>query len=138
MKRLDNLLVVIALFCSILLTACTDDNIDSPSVTPEEKSVVNDMMDTSVKPGEDFFRFCNGKWIDALTVDLEAEKPDKQYYGFFPTEIQKTFNKNLSELEYPSLKVISKHLASVTTDQAACDEIVERSTVRRWYLESAL
>ena len=118
MKRLDNLLVVIALFCSILLTACTDDNIDSPSVTPEEKSVVNDMMDTSVKPGEDFFRFCNGKWIDALTVDLEAEKPDKQYYGFFPTEIQKTFDKNLSELEYPSLEIISKHFASLATDQA--------------------
>ena len=55
MKRLDTLLVVIALFCSIVLTACTDDNIDSPSVTPEEKSVVNDMMDTSVKPGEDFY-----------------------------------------------------------------------------------
>lgn len=130
MKRLDNLLVVIALFCSILLTACTDDNIDSPSVTPEEKFVVNDMMDTSVKPGEDFFCYCNGKWIDALTDNLEAEKPDKQYYGFFPTEIQKTFDKNLSELEYPSLEVISKHFASLATDQAACDEIVEAAKKR--------
>ena len=90
MKRLDNLLVVIALFCSIFFTACTVDNIDNPSVTPEVKPIENDMMDTSVKPGEDFFRYCNGKWIDALTVDLGAEKPDKQYYGFFPTEIQKT------------------------------------------------
>lgn len=130
MKRLDNWLVVVALFCSILLTACTEDNIDSPSVTPEEKSVENDMMDTSVKPGEDFFRYCNGKWIDALTVDLGAEKPDKQYYGFFPTEIQKTFDKNLSELEYPSLKVISKHFASLATDQTACDGIVEAAKKR--------
>ena len=113
MKRLNNLLVVVALFCSIFFTACTVDNIDNPSVTPEVKPIENDMMDTSVKPGEDFFRYCNGKWIDALTVDLGAEKPDKQYYGFFPTEIQKTFDKNLSELEYPSLKVISKHFASV-------------------------
>lgn len=110
MKRLDNILVVMALLCSILLTACTDANIDNPSVAPEDKPEVkpieNDMMDTSVKPGDDFFRYCNGKWIDALTVDLGAEKPDKQYYGFFPTEIQKTYDKNLSELEYPSLGVI--------------------------------
>ena len=43
-------------------------------------------MDTSVKPSEDFFRYCNGKWIDALTVDLRAVKEsDKQYYGLtFP------------------------------------------------------
>lgn len=129
-KRLYNLLVVSALFCSIFFTACTVDNIDNPSVTPEEKSVVNDMMDTSVKPGDDFFRYCNGKWIDALTVDLEAEKPDKQYYGFFPTEIQKTFDKNLSELEYPSLEVVSKHFASIATDQAACSDIVEAAKKR--------
>ena len=126
MKRLDKFLVLIALFCGILLTACTDGNIDEPSVTPEVKPVVNDMMDTSVKPGEDFFRYCNGKWIDALTVDMDATKESSiQYYGFFPTEIQKTFNKNLSELEYPSLEVISKHFASLATDQAACDDIVE-------------
>ena len=134
MKRLDNLLVVMALLCSILLTACTDANIDNPSVAPEDKPEVkpieNDMMDTSVKPGDDFFRYCNGKWIDALTVDLGAEKPDKQYYGFFPTEIQKTYDKNLSELEYPSLGVISKHFASIATDKAACDAIVEAARKR--------
>ena len=130
MKRLNNLLVVIALFCSIFFTACTVDNIDNPSVTPEVKPIENDMMDTSVKPGDDFFRYCNGKWIDALTVDLGAEKPDKQYYGFFPTEIQKTYDKNLSELEYPSLKVISKHFASIATDKAACDDIVKAAKKR--------
>ena len=52
MKRLDNMWVVIALFCSLLLTACTADNMDNPSVSPEEMPVVNDMMDTSVKPGD--------------------------------------------------------------------------------------
>ena len=69
MKRLDNMWVVITLFCSLLLAACTADNMDNPSVSPEEMPVVNDMMDTSVKPGEDFFRYCNGKWNDGVTVD---------------------------------------------------------------------
>ena len=123
MKRLDNMWVVIALFCSLLLTACTADNMDNPSVSPEEMPVVNDMMDTSVKPGEDFFRYCNGKWIDALTVDLGAEKPDKQYYGFFPTEIQKTLDKNLSELDYPSMKVISRHFESAGADLVRCVQV---------------
>ena len=40
MKRLENLWVVIALSCGMLLTACTDENMDNPSVTPEEKPVV--------------------------------------------------------------------------------------------------
>ena len=135
MRRLDYLLVVIALFCGLFFTACSEDDIDNSPVTPEEKPEVkpveNDMMDTSVKPGEDFFRYCNGKWIDALTVDLEAVKEsDKQYYGFFPTEIQKIFDKNLSELEYPSLKVLTKHFASLANDQAACDDIVEAAKKR--------
>lgn len=134
MKRLNNLLVLMTLLCSLFLTACTDDSIDNPSVTPEEKPEVkpieNDMMDASMKPGEDFFRYCNGKWIDALTVDLETEESEKQYYGFFPNEIQKIFDKNLSELEYPSLAVISKHLTSLATDQAACDAIVEAAKKR--------
>ena len=83
MKRLDNYLGLIALFCSILLTACTVDNIDNPSVTPEVKPVENDMMDTCVKPGVDFFRYCNGKWIDALTVNLCDARPveDEEYRG---------------------------------------------------------
>lgn len=131
MKRLDNLLVLIALFCSLFFTACSDENIDvTPEEKPEVKPIENDMMDTSVKPGEDFFRYCNGKWIDALTVDLGAEKSDKQYYGFFPTEIKKIYDKNLSELEYPSLEVMSKHFASLATDQEVCDAIVEAAKKR--------
>ena len=131
MKRLENLWVVISLFCGMLLTACTDENMDNPSVTPEEKPVVvNDMMDTSVKPGDDFFRYCNGRWIDGLTVDLETAEARRQYYGFFPTEVQQMFDKNLSELEYPSLKVISKHFESVSADQTACNAIIAAAKKR--------
>jgi predicted metalloendopeptidase len=122
---------MITLFCGMLLTACIDENMDNPSVTPEEKPVVvNDMMDTSVKPGDDFFRYCNGRWIDGLTVNLETAEAQEQYYGFFPTEVQQMFDKNLSEVEYPSLKVISKHFDSVGADQAACDAIVAAAKKR--------
>ena len=123
MKRLDNMWVVIALFCSLLLTACTADNMDNPSVSPEEMPVVNDMMDTSVKPGEDFFRYCNCKWNDGVTVDLETAEIRSQYYGFFPTEILQMFNKNLSELDYPSMKVISRHFESAGADLVRCVQV---------------
>jgi putative endopeptidase len=37
-----------------------------------------DGMDRSVKPGDDFFRFVNGKWADSTTIP-----PDKTRYGAF-------------------------------------------------------
>ncbi|MCM2314235.1 MAG: peptidase M13 [Thermoanaerobaculia bacterium] len=37
-------------------------------------------MDTSVRPGDDFFRFVNGKWADTTQIP-----PDKVRYGAFET-----------------------------------------------------
>ena len=33
-------------------------------------------MDTSVRPGDDFYRYVNGKWTDTAQIP-----PDKSYYG---------------------------------------------------------
>src|SRR6185436_10740961 len=36
-------------------------------------------MDTSVKPGDDFFRYVNGKWVDTTQIP-----PDRTSWGAFP------------------------------------------------------
>ena len=68
------------LFCGLTMTSCTDvlNMVDDP-VTPEtEKPSAKDPgrwwidennMDKSVKPGDNFFMYCNGSWWKNTTVD---------------------------------------------------------------------
>jgi putative endopeptidase len=65
----------------LLLSACGQGS--TPAAPPEEAVVLSSgldlqYMDTSVKPGDDFFRYMNGTWLD------ETEIPaDKASYGGF-------------------------------------------------------
>src|SRR5688572_3400089 len=42
-------------------------------------------MDKSVRPGDDFYRYVNGKWLDTTEIP-----PDKSYYGTVITVVEKT------------------------------------------------
>ncbi len=42
-------------------------------------------MDKSVRPGDDFYRYVNGKWLDTTEIP-----PDKSYYGTVITVFEKT------------------------------------------------
>ena len=79
MKKL--LIGAIALF----VAACGQDTTTEPATdasATESGALVSgidlDAMDTSVRPGDDFFRYVNGKWVD------NAEMPaDKSRFGVF-------------------------------------------------------
>ena len=52
-----------------VLTACTDNG-DNPSPVVDDKEWKADAyMDTSVRPGDDFFLYCNGGWWNSAVVD---------------------------------------------------------------------
>ena len=52
-----------------VLTACTDNG-DNPSPVVDDKEWKADAyMDTSVRPGDDFFMYCNGGWWNSAVVD---------------------------------------------------------------------
>lgn len=56
----------------LLIAACTDD-------APQLQSGIDlRYMDTSVDPGDDFFRYVNGKWLKTTEIP-----PDKSNYGTF-------------------------------------------------------
>ena len=65
----------------VALTACGQQ--DAPTSAPEptvtlESGIALEYMDTSVRPGDDFFSYVNGKWV------AETEIPDdKASYGGF-------------------------------------------------------
>jgi putative endopeptidase len=63
MKR--RLLSIITLaFITLFIASCDQD--DDTELQPRELSEHN--IDTSVKPGDDFFLYANGKWYDTATI----------------------------------------------------------------------
>ena len=81
---------LLSLSVVLALSACSPQNSETTSTTttPAAKQeqvdqtltsgVIEKNMDTSVDPGDDFFRYVNGKWVDSL--DIPA---DKSSYGSF-------------------------------------------------------
>ena len=52
---------------AVVLTSCTD-YIDNPVVTDDKPFSYDLYMDKSVRPGDDFFRYACGKWIDDTSI----------------------------------------------------------------------
>src|SRR2546423_588041 len=84
LKRFGSAIAVIALFLSTTVARAADD---AKSTAPAASTTAQrygtwgvDLqgMDTSVKPGDDFFKYVNGKW--AATTQIP---PDKSGYGAF-------------------------------------------------------
>jgi hypothetical protein len=52
-----------------MMTACSE-SIDNPSPVVDDKEWKADAYkDTSVRPGDDFFMYCNGGWWNSTVVD---------------------------------------------------------------------
>lgn len=51
---------------TMVLTSCTDNYDDKPVVVTDNKPFTYDSeIDESVRPGDDFYRYCLGKWLDS-------------------------------------------------------------------------
>jgi predicted metalloendopeptidase len=78
---------LLALGLAAGLTACSPKEV-STEVVPVVQTAANpelgsfgvalEYMDTSVKPGDDFFKYVNGKWLEATEIPA-----DKSNYGSF-------------------------------------------------------
>jgi len=78
------------------------------NVQAQQKPGINlDNMDKSVKPSDDFFRFVNGKWLDATEIPA-----DKTSWGSFHELIERTDNDALA-----LLKEASARKMAANTDQ---------------------
>ena len=76
-KNLWMLAAILA--CGLVTTSCVDDKTvpDNPSPTPEQASakdpgkwwIDENNMDKSVKPGDNFFMYCNGTWWKNTSVN---------------------------------------------------------------------
>jgi putative endopeptidase len=61
--------IIISIFCAFALRAATQPQVEQnpPPLDPKN-------MDTSVKPGDDFFRYANGAWIKRTEIPPEYSR----------------------------------------------------------------
>src|SRR5687767_475790 len=77
-------LLLAASAAAALMVACSDETAVAPSPAAAPKAAIGTFgidlaaMDTTVKPGDDFYRYVNGAWVS--TFEMPA---DKARYGIF-------------------------------------------------------
>jgi endothelin-converting enzyme/putative endopeptidase len=81
----------IGIIALVLLAACSKEPAPTASAPPPAKPAYGSFgvdltaMDTSVKPGDDFFRYVNGKWLDTSEIP-----PDRAGHGTGTIVFEKT------------------------------------------------
>src|SRR6188508_2727943 len=85
------LALLTAVFTATLLAACAKQAEPPKPVAAPAKPAFGTFgvdlasMDKSVKPGDDFYKYVNGKWLETATIP-----PDKSYYGTVVTVFENT------------------------------------------------
>src|SRR5262245_1773428 len=74
--------LLVGLIATSSLTACGKKPPDAPAAPPPPKAAIGSFgvdlaqMDTSVHPGDDFYRYVNGKWLASFQIPA-----DRSGYG---------------------------------------------------------
>ena len=72
----NSLCITLGLLCAASLPAQSKPDATPPAATPEKNAPPLDPknMDTSVKPGEDFYRYANGNWMKNNPIPPEYSR----------------------------------------------------------------
>ena len=97
--RKINLSITALLTLAAIQTQAQDSNRDLKKIETKNPGIDLNLMDRSVKPGDDFFRFVNGTWYDK--TDIPA---DKTRWGSFDELRQNTDNDALAILKEAATK----------------------------------
>ncbi len=111
---LCSLLVVVG---TSFVAACSDDDEIASTVDPKQWNL-DQNMDTSVKPGDDFARYCWGKWYD------NAGTPTTQALGSIPESSVLTKEKlsTLNDYELNQLYLDASRLNENDSEKAALQQ----------------
>ena len=94
---------------------------DQPSVVDNGKWTIDDSyMDISVKPGDNFFMYCNGTWWKNTTVS-----DDEKVTGFFRTTIGNSVKSKLQTLAYPNFLTLISHAEHLDETAEAAATILQ-------------
>jgi putative endopeptidase len=128
LRRVGSAISVIVLFVSTVAFAADTPKTTTPAAVPTVAQrygtwgVDLDGMDKSVKPGDDFFKYVNGKWAASTPIP-----PDKTAYGAFAV---------LTDLSEARVHAILDKWAADKTLKAGSDE-AKVAAIYRTFLDDA-
>ncbi len=106
MKQWMILAFVMTIGSTMVLTSCSDDD---PVVVTDDKpwTISADDMDPNVRPGDDFFMYCNGGYWQSTHVGEDTPKIE----SFVRTVVTTEIKNKVADLTLPSLEVLKAHKA---------------------------
>lgn len=124
-KQLFWLIAAILLTSPVMLglASCTDE-IDNPvsggdepeqsTIDTKEWTIDDNFMDTTVKPGDDFYMYCNGNyWKQTETATIS---------GFLYNDVGDALSTLANTLRYPNLETLVNHAKDLDSTEAAATE----------------
>ena len=131
------------LACGLVMTSCVDDKTvpDNPSPTPEQASakdpgkwwIDENNMDKSVKPGDNFYMYCNGTWWKNAAVD------PIYHYTSRLSLMKPTFNERVNSLTDANYAIYKSHLkwADPNSEAAASAQKLYDDVLKQSGLDAA-
>ena len=116
-----NLFLMAMAIMALGFTACTSDNDDNPMpevVTDDKPFPYDSEIDESVRPGDDFYRYALGKWLD-------SSDPEPSFY----TQIAETTKQVLATAMNTSSDPLMVQLRSLV-DEAMADDSRSEALLR--------
>ncbi len=107
MKQCVILATIMTICGAMILTSCSEG--DNALVVTDDKpwTISADDMDPSVRPGDDFFMYCNGGYWQSTHVLEDTPKIE----SFVRTVVTTEIKNKIAELTLPSLEVLKAHKA---------------------------
>ena len=104
--------VLCSTMTTLTFSACSDDIAEevTPSTVDPKQWNLDAIMDTSVKPGDDFARYCWGKWYDTQGVVTNNSVG-------IAAEADAETSKKVNELDLKERQLIKQDLASLGEDE---------------------
>ena len=99
MKRPSLLVVASALALTVSVSACqkSGETTQAEAVKGDEAGIVKASMDTSVKPGDDFFGYANGAWFK--TAEIPGDRSSVGSHLIADQQTEKNLNELISGLQ---------------------------------------
>ncbi len=113
------------ILCIAFFSSCSED----PIISPQIPFPVNELVDGSVNPGDNFFNYCNGTWIK--NNPLLPGQLSKQYW-IDPQYGVESFQKVILASEDP---VVKKLLSDIEKRDISTDAIARIQTKTRLQLQ---
>ena len=107
MKHLMIFAAVTIICGTMALTSCSET--DNALVVTDDKpwTISADDMDPNVRPGDDFFMYCNGGYWQSTHVREDTQKIE----SFVRTVVMTEIKNKIADLTLPSLEVLKAHKA---------------------------